>query len=124
MKKQKKTKKLKYSLWEKLDFLTGKKIVICNHPDDVKLLKPYFPIGTQIAVKAAGPRGAYYVVDMESLRRTAHKLAPSFQIPKPETTEINWDQYKFNDGNVYSNIVVRIESETGSRPGGKRWNTK
>lgn len=116
MKKQKKTKKLKYSLWEKLDFLTGKKIVICNHPDDVKLLKPYFPIGTQIAVKAAGPRGAYYVVDMESLRRTARKLAPSFKIPQPEI--------KRNKAPRLSNIHMHLFAETGSRPGGKRWNTK
>lgn len=121
---KKKTKKLKFSLWEKLDFLTGKKIVICNHPDDIKLLRPYFPIGTKIAAKAAGPRGAYYIIDMESLKKTAKRLAPGFEIPKPETTEINWDQYKFNNGSMYSNTVVHVESETGSSRGGKKWNTK
>lgn len=124
MKKQKKTKKLKFSLWEKLDFLTGKKIVICNSTEDKKMLKPYFPIGTKIAVKAAGPRGAYYIIDMESLKKNARKLAPGFEIPKPETTEINWDRYKSYDASQYSNIVVHVESETGSSRGGKRWNTK
>lgn len=121
---KKKTKKLKFSLWEKLDFLTGKKIVICNHPDDIKLLRPYFPIGTKIAAKEAGPRGAYYIIDMESLKKTAKRLAPGFEIPKPETTEIDWNKYKTYGSSQHSNVIVHVESETGSSRGGKKWNTK
>ena len=115
----KKQKKIKFNIWEKLDFLTGKKIVICNSTEDKKMLKPYFPIGTKITVKAAGPRGAYYIIDMESLKKTARKLAPGFEIPKPETKSWN-ETSKLYDGRTKLNAVIRIEGATGSSNGGNK----
>lgn len=110
----KKTKKLKFNLWEKLDFLTGKKFVVCNHEEDIKMLKPYFPIGTKIVAKAGGPRGAYYILDMEILKKKAYRMAKNYTIPKPEPMEIDWSKYKVIGERQYSNIVVHVESETGS----------
>lgn len=110
----KKSRKLKFNLWERIDFLTGKKFVVCNHVDDIKMLKPYFPVGTKIISKAAGPRGAYYIMDMETLKKNAYRMAKNYTMPKPEPMEIDWSKYKVIGEKQYSNIVVHVESETGS----------
>lgn len=106
--KKSKPKKFKYSLWEKLDFITGKKFVVCNHPDDIKMLKSYFPIGTKIVSKASGPRGAYYVMDMEAIKRMSRSMAKDFVIPKPEPEKWNKGP-KLLDGKIYLNTVVKYK---------------
>ena len=116
----KKSRKLSFNLWERIDFLTGKKFVVCNHEDDIKMLKPYFPIGTKIVSKAAGPRGAYYILDMETLKKKAYRMAKDYTMPKPEPMEIDWNKNKVIGEKQYSNIVVHVESETGSSRKHKR----
>lgn len=104
----KKQRRLSFNLWERIDFLTGKKFVVCNHQDDIKMLRPYFPIGTKIVSKASGPRGAYYIMDMEALKKKAAKLAPDFIMPKPEPKKWN-DAPKLYDGRERLNVVIHVE---------------
>lgn len=67
-------KKPKYSLYERIEYMTGKKIVICA-AEDKENIKKRFPFRTRIVVAAGQAPGGYRIADIEAMRYQASKLA-------------------------------------------------
>lgn len=67
-------KKPKYSLYERIDFITHRKVIMCAAEDKAKL-KKRFPLGTKIVEVAGQKPGGYRIADIEAMRYQASKLA-------------------------------------------------
>ena len=103
-------KKPKYSLYERIEYMTGKKIVICA-AEDKERLKKRFPFRTKIVIAAGQTPGGYRIVDMERLKEAAYKMArilPPLEI-KPVSYKNTWSTKGLKGEPIQQNVVIKID---------------
>lgn len=103
-------KKPKYSLYERIEYMTGKKIVTCA-AEDKEILKKRFPFRTRIVVAAGQAPGGYRIVDMERLKEAAYKMAktlPPITI-EPVSYKNMWNTKGLKGEPIQQNVVIRID---------------
>ena len=103
-------KKPKYSLYERIEYMTGKKIVICA-AEDKERLKKRFPFRTKIVIAAGQTPGGYRIVDMERLKEAVHKMARI--LPPLEITPVSyknmWSTKGLKGEPIQQNVVIKID---------------
>ena len=103
-------KKPKYSLYERIDFITQRKVIMCAAEDKAKL-KKRFPLGTKIVEVAGQKPGGYRIVDMERLKEAAYKMAKTFPpiTIEPVNYKNMWNTKGIKGEPIQQNVVIKID---------------